>query len=71
MVCDLSVLLNYENAEIKITVLIDADLVLNAGGPTTIINDASVENLAGQDPDPSNNDASERTLVNDKTRLRQ
>jgi uncharacterized repeat protein (TIGR01451 family) len=69
--CDLGVLLNYENAEIKITALIDADLVLNAGGPTTTINDASVENLAGPDPDPSNNDATEHTLVNDKTKLRQ
>ncbi|MCH2504669.1 MAG: hypothetical protein MK125_03765, partial [Dehalococcoidia bacterium] len=65
------VLLNYENAEIKITVLIDADLVLTAGGPTTIINDASVEHLAGPDTDPSNNDATEHTLVNDKARLRQ
>ena len=71
LVCDLGVLLNYESAEIKITVLIDADLVLNAGGPTTIINEASVENLAGPDPDPSNNDATEHALVNDKTRLRQ
>ena len=71
LVCDLGVLLNYESAEIKITVLIDADLVLNASGSTTIINEASVENLAGPDPDPSNNDATEHTLVNEKTRLRQ
>ncbi|MDT8307024.1 MAG: S8 family serine peptidase [Anaerolineae bacterium] len=48
---------------IQITVLIDADLVYNAGGPTTITNNATVEDLAGPDPDPANDTVSEDTLV--------
>ena len=48
---------------IQITVEIDAGLVYNAGGPTTITNNATVENVAEPDPDPTNDSVSEDTLV--------
>jgi len=48
---------------IHLTVLIAADLVYNAGAPTTITNTATANNLAGPDTDPSNNSASEITWV--------
>ena len=52
-----------QSKTIHITVLIAADLVYNAGGPTTISNRATVENLAGPDTDGSNNSATETTTV--------
>jgi uncharacterized repeat protein (TIGR01451 family) len=55
-------LANGANASFQIVALVDADLVYNAGGPTTITNLATVTGV-GFDPDPSNNDASEDTLV--------
>ena len=48
---------------IHVTVLIAADLVYNAGGPTTITNRATVDNLAGPDTDGGNNSAAEDTKV--------
>jgi hypothetical protein len=42
-----------DDAQFTITVAIDADLVFNAGGPTTITNEASVTAVV-IDPDPDN-----------------
>ena len=61
--CDLGELANGETVVIEITVLIDADLVFVANGPTTITNAATVENAAGPDPDLTNNSSSENTDV--------
>jgi uncharacterized repeat protein (TIGR01451 family) len=78
LTCDLGVLLNREVREFGITVMINAEVPSSGDGPTTITNEASVKNLAGPayassslfafdhvwpDPDPTNNSASEDTLV--------
>jgi hypothetical protein len=44
-------------------VLVDADLVFLAGGPTSIASTATVENLSGPDADPADNTATAQTLV--------
>jgi uncharacterized repeat protein (TIGR01451 family) len=61
--CNLGWLMAGESAQVAITVLVDADLVFNAGGPTIISNQATVENLFGPDSNTSNNSASEDTQV--------
>ena len=60
--CDHGELSSGASASFAIVVLVDADLVYNAGGPVTIDNSASV---AGEylDPDPGNNSVVESTLV--------
>ncbi len=60
--CGFGPLVNGATTSFTIIVTVDADLVYNAGGPTTITNTATV---AGNSPDgdPSNNDASEDTMV--------
>ncbi|MBW7885524.1 MAG: DUF11 domain-containing protein [Caldilineaceae bacterium] len=63
LTCLLSELLVGETREIKITVLVDADLAFRAGGPTTVTNTATVENLAGFDPDPRNNRAATESQI--------
>lgn len=60
--CALGILALGDTSAVTIDVLVDADLVFNNGGPLTITNNASVASLT-QDPDPSNNTASEDTLV--------
>jgi len=60
--CDLGDLASGATTTVTITVLIDADLVFNAGGPTTITNTASVDSDT-TDPDPDDNEVSESTLV--------
>jgi uncharacterized repeat protein (TIGR01451 family) len=60
--CSLASLANGANASFTIHVVVDADLVYNNGGPVTITNQATVTGI-GFDPDPSNNDATEDTLV--------
>lgn len=60
--CSLAALANGASQTFTIVTLVDADLVFNAGGPVTITNNATVAGI-GLDPDPSNNDASEDTLV--------
>jgi uncharacterized repeat protein (TIGR01451 family) len=55
-------LANGSNASFEIVVLVDANLVYNAGGPTTITNNVTVTGV-GFDPDTTNNSASEDTLV--------
>jgi uncharacterized repeat protein (TIGR01451 family) len=62
VVCTASNLASGNSVAFTITGLVAADLVYNAGGPTTITNVASVTGV-GFDPDPSNNSASEDTLV--------
>ena len=69
LTCDLGILQDHQSSQVTITVLIDADMLLDGGGPITITNDVSVVNLEGlqnslfpfghiwPDPDPSNNRA--------------
>jgi len=47
---------------LSITVHVPADLVSH-GGPATIVNRASVDNVAGPDPSPANDSASQATTV--------
>ena len=63
LTCALGVMAPGDVVMIHITVAIDADLVFNAGGPTTITNNATVDNPAEPDPDPDNDTISEDTLV--------
>jgi len=60
--CELGNLASGDSRTLTINVLIAADLVHNAGSPTTITNNASVTGVAN-DPDPSNNADSETTSV--------
>jgi hypothetical protein len=60
--CSLAALANGASETFTIVTLVDADLVFNAGGPVAITNNATVTGI-GLDPDLSNNDASEDTLV--------
>jgi uncharacterized repeat protein (TIGR01451 family) len=60
--CSGGSLANGASASFEIVVLVDADLVYTAGGPTTITNSAAVTGV-GFDPNPANNSASEDTLV--------
>ena len=52
-----------ESAELSITVDVDPGLVYDNGGPVTLVNSATVENLSGGDTDPSNDSVDEETLV--------
>jgi uncharacterized repeat protein (TIGR01451 family) len=61
--CQIERLLPGESGEVQFSVQVDADLVYDAGGPTTITNQATVNNLGGADLDVSNNQVSEDTLV--------
>jgi uncharacterized repeat protein (TIGR01451 family) len=63
LTCNLGSLMAGASGQVVITVLVDANLVSTAGGPTVISNQVTVENLAGPDPDLSNNSASEDTQV--------
>jgi uncharacterized repeat protein (TIGR01451 family) len=61
--CDLTAMEVGETREVMVHTLVDADLVYNAGGPTTITNTVTVESLDSTDPDPANNVAVAETLV--------
>jgi uncharacterized repeat protein (TIGR01451 family) len=58
LTCDPGLIAGYESRDLHITVLIDADLVYRAGGPTTITNNATIKNVAGLDLNETNNSAS-------------
>jgi uncharacterized repeat protein (TIGR01451 family) len=60
--CDLGELLASGSASVQIVVLVDADLVHVAGGPTSITNAASVSKN-GPDPDLTDNSVNEMTAV--------
>ena len=62
LTCSLGDLQSGDAASFDITVEVDEDLVYNAGGPTTITNSATVS-ADQDDPDLSNNAATEETLV--------
>jgi uncharacterized repeat protein (TIGR01451 family) len=62
LTCGVGDLASGDSASFTITVGVQADVVFNAGGPTTITNTATVDGVAN-DPDPTNNSASEDTLV--------
>ena len=70
LTCDLGSLRIQERAVFTVRVLIDEDLVVRSGGPTEITARATVENLAGPDPDWTNNAAVWDTLINENTRYR-
>jgi uncharacterized repeat protein (TIGR01451 family) len=61
--CDLGSLRSRESRQVTVTVGIDADLVYKAGGPVSINNTATGDNLAGPDPEPANDAASATTTV--------
>ncbi|HEX6863362.1 MAG TPA: hypothetical protein VF414_11130, partial [Thermoanaerobaculia bacterium] len=61
--CNLAEIEFRERAELSLRVRIAPDLVYNAGGPTTLTNTASIENLAGPDPATGNNRASVDTRI--------
>jgi uncharacterized repeat protein (TIGR01451 family) len=61
--CDLGEILAGGSRVITITTLVPADLVYDNGGPKTITNHVTVDNLAGPDPTPANDEATEDTLV--------
>lgn len=63
LTCELGQLLAGETRQIQITVLVEPDVVQNVCRPTVLTNTATVENLGGPDPDPSNNSASVDTPV--------
>jgi uncharacterized repeat protein (TIGR01451 family) len=63
LTCNLGEILAGQNKQFSVTVLVNADLVYNNGGPQTITGSASVSNLAGPDSDSSNNSASTQTQV--------
>lgn len=60
--CELGELLDGETQTVAITVAVPAALVHDNGAPVTITNSASVSKR-GPDPDPSNDDATEDTLI--------
>ena len=60
--CDLGDMPGSTSKNVDITVLIDADLVYNNGGPLTITNTVEVSSST-PDPDSTNNSAAEDTLV--------
>ncbi len=62
VVCPAASLVNGSSVTFAIVTMVDADLVYSAGGPTVMTNAATVAGI-GLDPDPSNNDATEDTLV--------
>jgi uncharacterized repeat protein (TIGR01451 family) len=62
LTCDLGTLSDDETQEIEIVVDVAADLVHEAGGPTTITNTATVAGVT-IDPDPSDNTVNEDTDV--------
>jgi uncharacterized repeat protein (TIGR01451 family) len=61
--CGLGDIASGATRTVTITVHVPADLVYNAGGPVDIVNRAAVDNLAGPDPNASNDSASETTRV--------
>ena len=69
LTCSLGDLLPGQTETFTILVEVDADLVANAGGPTTITNSAEV---TAEQPDPNltNNTATVMTLVNELADLR-
>jgi uncharacterized repeat protein (TIGR01451 family) len=62
LTCELGTMTNGEVEQIEITVEIAADLVFDAGGPTTITNEATVAGVTIDD-DPSDNTVTEDTDV--------
>jgi uncharacterized repeat protein (TIGR01451 family) len=62
VICDLGDMAGGATRNVSITVLVDADLVFNNGGPVTVTNDVVVASPT-PDPDTSNNGAAEDTLV--------
>lgn len=60
--CDVAEILAGDTHVVDIVVLVDADLVHLAGGPTSITNEATVTK-EGVDTDPSDNTTSENTQV--------
>lgn len=63
LTCSLGDIAAGADTSFDVTVTVDPALVFDAGGPTTITNLASVSSPLATDPDPSDNDASEDTLV--------
>jgi uncharacterized repeat protein (TIGR01451 family) len=61
--CNLGELLPYTERSFTIRADIPADLVYTNGGPKTITASATVDNLAGPDPNTANDSDSENTLV--------
>lgn len=57
LTCDPGLISADESRDILVTVLIDPDLVYNAGGPVAITNHVTVENVAGLDLYQDNNSA--------------
>jgi uncharacterized repeat protein (TIGR01451 family) len=61
--CDLGYLLARDTRMVTVDVLIDADLVYDAGAPVTLTSSAVISNGAGPDSYIANNTASEDTTV--------
>jgi uncharacterized repeat protein (TIGR01451 family) len=61
--CNLGELLPGETRTLTVSVNVPADLVYANGGPKDITSSASVDNLAGLDPNPGNDSASATTRV--------
>lgn len=65
LVCDLGNMMSGEVSSFTIVVLVDDDVVANAGGPTTLRNTISVD-AEQDDPVLTNNTATATTVVNDR-----
>jgi uncharacterized repeat protein (TIGR01451 family) len=63
LTCNLGEMLPGANRQVTIIVAVPADLVYNNGGPKSITNTATVDDLAGPDLNDANNSDSENTLV--------
>jgi uncharacterized repeat protein (TIGR01451 family) len=67
--CSLGDMANGQTVSFSIVTLVDPATVANAGGPTSITNNASVTSIGSNDPNPANNSASSTALVNDAADL--
>ncbi len=67
--CDLGDIPAGESRSFVIKVAVDPDVVSDAGEPTTITNTASVGSGGATDPDPSDNEATVVTIVEDEADL--
>jgi uncharacterized repeat protein (TIGR01451 family) len=61
--CGLGDLVVGATRTVTITAHVPADLVYTAGGPVTLVNRSTVDNLAGPDPQPGNDNAATNTTV--------
>lgn len=61
--CALGAVMAGETRSVAIQALVSADFVYGAGAPTAIVNEASVQVLAGTDTTPGNEVAQETTLI--------